>query len=301
MRVVPFRSLVRTLIFHPLSLRSTLLAALSTTLSLAPALSAQAVDVTMVPRGHLRLQAHPVFTAWDSRFGLTRDGVESVESLGDDLTDPTTLSLFPGIPSMRNAIRSATGLGSYAPVLGATDGRVTQDVTRVDLGGHLGVTDWFTLGVVVPVTRNRTAIDVFFTPDLMNQNVGLNPGITDPGGTASFLTSAASAQSGAQAYATSQCAGGPSAGCTAAQDLSARTDAFATAMQTAYAASPFFPLAGSTAGDALVSTAASLSSDLTAAGLTGLAAVQLSAAPIAPEEFALIPTLAGAGIDAGAL
>lgn len=297
----PSRPLVRTLTRYP-SFAGTALCAvlLATALHAAPA-AGQVVDETMVPRGQLRLQAHPIFTAWDSRFGRSWDGTESLESLGSDLTDPATVGLFPGVPMLRDAVRSVTGLAGYEPVLGATDGRVTQDVTRVDLGGHLGVTDWLNIGVIVPWTRSRTAIDLFFTPDLVNQNVGLNPTITNPGATDIFLTSTQTAQTAATAYATSMCAGGAGAGCTAAQDLAARTDAFAAAMRTAYGASPFFPLSGSASGAALLAAAAALNADLTGAGLTGLSTMALAAQPIDPDEFALITSQPGAGIDAGAL
>ena len=79
--------------------RSLATALLGTLLAVGHA-SGQILDETLVPRGYLRLQAHPVYTSWDSRYGRAADGSESTESLGDDLTDPTGLSLFPGIATL---------------------------------------------------------------------------------------------------------------------------------------------------------------------------------------------------------
>jgi hypothetical protein len=255
-------------------MRLSLTTALLATVLAAPSLGAQALDQTMVPRGRLRLQASPISWSWDTRFGRAVDGSESTERLGDDLTDPTGLSLFPGIPTLTQMVREITGDAAYDPVLGPTDGRITQEMNRIEFGGDIGVFDWLTIGAVVPWVRNRTAVDLIFRPDTINGNLGLNPTITDPGGVDAFLGSTVSADAAAQSNATSMCAGGASA------------------------ASPFFPLVGTTGGTALEQIVTTLSTDLTAAGLPGLSALTLANETLTADGLALLPTLPGAGIDA---
>ncbi len=267
----------------------------------SPSLAAQALDQTMVPRGRLRLQAHPTFRYWDSRFGIGSDGSRGVESLGDDLTDPTSLSFFPGMPTLTQSVRDLTGLGAYDPILGTTTGRVSQESITIDFGGDIGVFDWLTIGVVVPWVQTRTTIDVLFQPDTINGNLGINPVINDRAGVEAFLASTLAANAAATTYATTMCASGPSAGCTTAQGLADRAGSLDAALQAAYGASPFFPMTGTAEGDALALAASTLSADLTAAGLTGFSSMVLATDYLASAGFPLLPAATGAGIDAAAL
>lgn len=252
----------------------------------------------MVPGGRVRLQASPVFESWDSRFGRGPGDTSITERLGADLTDPTTVSLFPGIATLTGAVRDVVAT-PFDPVLGSTAALVRQDVTRIDFGAHLGVFDWLTVGAVLPWMRTRTAVDVSFFPDTANATLGLNPSIGSSGLVQDFLASTAVARTQAQAYAASICAGDPSAACSAAQALADRAETFDASLQTAYTASPFFPLTGSAVGDALMQEASALSAELMAVGLAGLAPLILSDQLLAEEEdLARIPTLAGGGIEA---
>jgi len=257
----------------------------------------QVLDHTMVPRGRLRLQAHPVFTSWDSRFGRAADGTSRVESLGDDLTDPTALSLFPGLSTLTRSVEDLTAI-PFDPALGASAASVQQDVTRIDFGGHVGVFDWLTVGVVVPWARTRSAIDVAFAPDSTNANLGLNPAFTSSAQVDAFLGSIDAADAAAQAYAAAECSSGPSAACTSAQALAGRTTLFDAALRAAYGASPFFPLSGTAIGDALAQSITDLSSDLSAAGLTVLDPLVLSSDLLLEEsDLSLLPAIAGSGIE----
>jgi hypothetical protein len=252
----------------------------------------------MVPRGRVRFQAFAKFEAWDQRFGRLPDGSEPLERLGDDLTDPTSLSLFPGMPTLQEIVRDVTGDGMYVPVMGSTDGRITQDLTRVDWGVDVGVFDWLTVGAVLPWVRPRTVVDVFFAPDSLGGNVGLNPMITAPTTVTSFLGSTFAADAAATANATSVCAGGLTPACSTAQALAQRTREFNSSVQSAYGATPFFPLSGSPAGMALDQAALALSADLVAAGLTGLSAMALATDLLTTEGFPLLPAVPGSGIEA---
>lgn len=279
-------------------MRRSLTGAVLALLTVAPPVTAQILDHTMVPKGRVRAQASPVFTSWDSRFGRGPAGAEATESLGADFTDPTTLSLFPGIASMTGALRDVTST-SFDPVLGgSTSAHVRQDITRIDFGAHVGVTDWLTVGVVLPWMRTRSAIDIAFQPDTINANLGLNPTIGAPTQVTDFLGSTATARANASAYASSVCAGGAGAACTEAEALAARAAAFDAGLRTAYAASPFFPVPGSTIGDALTQSATDLSAALSAAGLAGLAPLVLSGEILDEEsDLALVPSLRGSTVE----
>ncbi len=264
----------------------------------APSAEGQAMDQTMVPRGQLRLQAHPIFTSWDRRFGVAPDGSPRIEELGDDLTSSNGADLFPGLPDLRSTVRDLAALPNYAPTLGPTIGRVQQEVTSIEFGGEVGVFDWLTVGVTVPWNQTRTVIDVLHSPDPVNGNLGVNPTISDASAVESFLTSASAARSASQANADAICAGGPGLACTNALDLAARTASFATGIASAYAATPFFPLIGTAAGDGLNQTLSTLNTELTSASLSTFLPLVLSNETLAAEGFALLPVIGATGIGA---
>lgn len=280
------------------SLSNTLLVSLLVFGLCTPGIRGQAMDQTMVPRGQLRLQAHPIFTSWDRRFGLAPDGTERIEEVGDDLTSVNGISLFPGLPDLRSAIRDLGGLPTYNPTLGPTAGRVQQEMTSIEFGGEVGVFDWLTVGAVVPWNQTRTVIDVLHSPDTIGGDMGLNPIISDAAAVESFLSSATTARNASQADADAICATGPSLSCTNALDLAARAAAFASGISAAYEATPFFPLLGTAAGEGLIQTLTNLNADLQAANLSTLLPLVLSSETIAGEAFALLPTVPGTGIDA---
>jgi hypothetical protein len=259
------------------------------------------VDQTLVPHGRVRLQFGGVFSRWDTRFGRLPDGSEPLEKLGTDLTDPTSLSLYPGMPTLQEAVRDLTGLTDFDPILGSTDGRITQDITSIDFGLHVGVFDWLTVGAVLPWVQTRTVIDEYFAPDTLTGNLGLNPTISNRGGVDAFLNSALTADALAAQNAQTACSGGPSAACSDAQALAGRTSTFSSSMASAYMATPFFPLLGSDAANALSQEAQQLSADLAAAGLSGLAPLALGTDVLTTDGFSRLPTLAGSGIAAAPL
>lgn len=264
--------------------------------------AAQVVDDALVPKGRVRLQMFPVYTSWDSRFGRTADGTTGREDLGEDLTSGSAETLFPGTASLRAAIESMTGSPGYSPVLGETVGRVSKDVTRVEFGGHIGIFDWLTIGAVLPWTRTRTNVNVYFRPDTINGTLGLNPVATN-GGVSTFLDALASADAAAQANASQICASSPgSAACSSAQALADRASAFSASASTAYSASPFFPLSGTATATSLQSAVSGLDSDLVAAGLSGIGAPMVFADQrVTPEDFPLLSNRAGLGVEGDTL
>lgn len=265
--------------------------------------AAQAIDDALVPRGRVRLQMFPVYESWDSRFGRTDAGVTGREKLGQDLTSTSAETLFPGTASLISAIESMNGSPGYVPALGETTGRVTKDITRIEFGGHIGIFDWLTVGAVLPWIRTRTNVDVYFRPDTITGDLGLNPVATNSSGVNAFLQGLSAADAAAQANASQVCAGSPgSPSCISAQGLADRTAAFSTSASVAYSASPFFPVAGSSVAGSLDAAATALDSDLTSAGLPGIGAPMAFATQWVEEDaFASLSTVSGFGVEGAPL
>ena len=272
--------------------------ALVTLLSLVGAahLSSQVLDDTLVPRGRARIELLPVFTSWESRFGKTAAGATGREKLGEDLTSGAAQTLFPGAESLRSAIEAMSGSAGYTAVLGEAQARVTKDITRIEFGGHVGIFDWLTIGAVLPWTRTRTSLDVAFQPDTIAGDLGRNPAATGSSGVTSFLQSLSTAESAARTNATQVCGASPGSGaCTSAQTLADRTAAFLGSATTAYGASAFFPVATSATATSLSQAVSTLSADLIAAGLGGIAA-PMAFATLGVSESDYWGLSAGAGV-----
>ncbi len=259
------------------------------------------LDHTLVPDGRLRVQVGAVASRWDTRFGRLLDGSEPLEKLGEDLTDPTTLSLYPGMPTLASSVRDLTGVSDYSPILGSTDGRINQEITSVEFALDVGVFDWLTVGATLPWVQTRTVIDSYFSPDTISGNLGLNPTITDPQSVGLFLGTMSTAETEAATRAATICAGGPSPACSDAQSLANRTSAFFTTIESAYAATPFFPSFDDDTGGALRDEAAALSTELAMAGLGSLSTLPLATDLLTSESFPLLPAVVGSGIEAAAL
>jgi hypothetical protein len=279
--------------------RSSLAIASLLTLAGSVGASGQVVDDALTPTGRLRLELNPVHTYWESRFGRTDDGVTGREELGEDLTTPEAHTLYPGTESLRSAIESMAGLSGYAPVLGSTVGRVGKDVTRVELGASLGVFDWLTIGFLVPVTRTRSSVDVYFDPDTLGGDLGLSPVYSDPGAVDAFLQTLSVVDANARASAAQTCAASPGTpACASAQALADRTTSFHGSAQTAYDASPFFPIGSSTTATSLQQATDALNADLAAAGLPIIGNPMVFATEWVDEnDFVLLPGTPQSGVD----
>ncbi|MGE0160629.1 MAG: hypothetical protein AB7T31_14565 [Gemmatimonadales bacterium] len=263
----------------------------------APGLAAQVLDDALVPAGLARIEVSPVFTSWDSRFGRTPSGTER-ERLSEDLTRDAAHTLLPGVDELRAAIDAMTGSAGFTPMFGETDARVTADVTRVELGAHLGLFDWLTVGAVVPVTRTRTSVDVWFRPDTISGNLGVNPNVTSAPSVSSFLQALSTAETATQTHATQVCLSSPgSPACASAQALADRASGFRSSAATAYSASALFPLATSATGAALAQSVATLSADMAAEGLSGIGtAMPFATQTITEADFWTLPSTPGSGL-----
>lgn len=230
-------------------------------------LAAQAVDDRLVPAGSVRASAWPSFTSWGERFGPDGNRVP----LGQGLSAGSALEIFPGSSVLVSGLRALSVAPDYTPTMAPVEGRVSHDVTRIDLGLHLGLTDWWTIGVTVPRIKNRTAIDMVFVPDTLRGDLGVSPSVTAPADVNAFLGALESAASAASARADALCGAGDPA-CASATSLAERAGMFDAGMAGIYAATPFFPLEGSTIGASLTQEVQELDAALTSAGLAGIGA-----------------------------
>jgi hypothetical protein len=252
----------------------------------SPAAHAQAVDDRLVPSGSVRASAWPSFTAWDERFG-PRGGRAP---LGEDLTAGSALAVFPGSSALVEGLRALSGNGDYTPTMGSVEGRVSHDVTRIDLGLHLGVTDWWTVGVTVPRIKNRTAVDLVFVPDTVGGDLGVSPYVTARAEVDAFLGALGSAASSAAARADALCAA-MDPECASATALAERAGMVDAGMARAYRSTPFFPLEGSAIGASLIQAVSELDAALADAGLLEVGAPLVLAEERATEsDLATLPT-----------
>ena len=291
---------------YPICMRPTLALAFVILALSVPDVSAQVSDDTLVPRGHLRLQSTTSFTAWNSRFGERLEGgalVSGEETLGSDLTDESGTGLFPAIADLEEHLRALSGDGAYSGVLGATSARVGQDVTRVDLGAHFGVFDWLTVGVVVPLMKTHTTVEVAVSQIGGGSDLGINPTIAESSAVQSFLDALSAAHSSSLARAATLCSVDPAGGaCSAAESLAGRVASFSSSSAGAYSASAFFPMQGSVIAQALADAAAALDVDLADAGLGGIGATMTFATELLTgESLADAPSTPAFGINGTAL
>ncbi len=265
-------------------------------------LRSQAPTHVLVPRGHVSVLFNPSFDSWNSRFGKRLEGavlVEEQEPLGLDLTDQAGTSLFPAIGKLEEQIRALTGDPSYSGVLGAADGLVVHDVTRIDMGAHVGVLDWLTLGVVAPLVKNRTVFEMSFRPDSLGSDLGLNPRISNSTEVTGFLDALESAYNSVRAHADALCSNSSgSAACAHAESLAGRLQSFRGATEEAYSSSGFFPIQGSAVAASLSSALAALDYEMVSIGLSSIGSGLVFATDWLTEAalFAL-PTTNGIGIE----
>lgn len=126
-------------------------------------------DARVLPAGLLRLSFLPSYANYNTLFdsaGLTRP-------LGADLSPDTAAANFlPTLFTVETAVRRITGDVTYRASLGAARTNLDADIRRFPLDAELGITDWLTLVVRVPVLKTR--VQGAFTLDSTTGTVGWN-------------------------------------------------------------------------------------------------------------------------------
>lgn len=260
----------------------------------------------LIPSGHVSLLFNPSFDSWNSRFGKRLEGgiiLEEEEPLGLDFTDRVGTSLFPEINNLENQIRALTGDPDYSGVLGTADGLVHHDITRIDLGAHVGVSDWLTLGVVAPIVKNRSVLELSFRPDSLSSDLGINPRISNGNEVTGFLADLKSAYSSVRAHADVLCASSSTnAACAHAESLAGRLQTFLSNTEQAYSSSHFFPIQGSKVATSLSNALAALDYEMASIGLNHIGSGLVFATDWLTEAaLVALPTTNGTGIDGSPL
>jgi hypothetical protein len=158
-----------------------IVATLSASALFASRLSAQAglgqlEDVTLAPKGLLRLRAISAWTRYDSRFGAT-----GTEPLGASFTaDSLGPRQMAALSAIESRVQSAGAIPSFTLSLGRSqlDASAREEVFPLVL--EYGVSRRFAVGVVVPIVRKRAAM--LFRLDTaggFGANVGPNRHRTD--------------------------------------------------------------------------------------------------------------------------
>jgi len=213
-------------------------------------------ELPWVGRGRVRLDFAPSFWGWDSRFGIRTDSsgaiIEDVEALGMDLTaDPMGSDILPYLRPLEASLGEALADQSYRVRLGTSHAVVEQSHLVFPFRLDLGVTDWLTVGAMVPFVRPRTELTFILDADSLSADVGLTPP------SSSFLNSYDAALKAAE----SQNPGDPAV-------VAAR--AFLDALSAAYGHASVFPLAGSPTGNLLQARQDELRAALESGGVVGI-------------------------------
>lgn len=246
--------------------------ALALLLSVPIDLPAQAVlgpqdDALVLPRGVFRVRVLNQWVRFNERYGMNTPGRPdgALEPLGIDFTlDTVGVVQFPAVAPVQAGLRQLSGIPDFTLSLGRTivDSDVRITVTPVVF--ELGVTERFSMGLVIPYVRTRNEILFNVNPEGREGTVGFNPAAA--GVSAALQQNAAFQQQFANAAAQLQgaldfCQANPSVGnCPQlnaqranAQSLIATSNAFAGGVGQIYGTgaapggSPFVPIAGSDA------------------------------------------------------
>ena len=229
--------------------------------------------------GSLRIGVTPLFWSYDSRFGFRRDGtaiVQEEEPLGFDLSTPALgTAVIPGLAPLELALQQALRDPGFRLDLGRSRTVVTASGARIPLRVDLSITDWLSVGAVIPFVRRRTEFGLSLVGDSTDANVGFSPSIEDPTSTDSFLAalSASVSEVGLRADQICEDLGSTNAECRAIRELHSDAESFASALTTAYGSLSLFPLLGSPAGHLLTAYLSELS---TGAGEYGIGSVPTS-------------------------
>jgi hypothetical protein len=199
----------------------------------------EAQELPWLRGGTARLDFAPNFWAWDSRYGMGPGGSTRVEPLGLDLTaDPMGSEMLPHLRDLESSLGDAVADPAYRIRLGRGQAIVDQARLVFPFRLEVGVTDWLTVGAMVPLVRPRTEITFAFDADSLSADVGPSPQETNPATVSQFLSAFEAVLSDAR-----------SAHPDDPEVMAAQV--FLESLSRAYSHGTFFPISGSGAGTQL--------------------------------------------------
>lgn len=236
-----------------------------------------------MPRGAVRFEVRPLFGAFDSRFpsseGLGR-------TLGDDFSAPGIgPNLVPALETFEGAVESAAGT-NFSVRIGSLKAILQKSQIRVPLSLDVGIFDWLSVGVTMPLVRDEAEMAAGFLPS-GEANAGFSPGVGDPQRVEDFLGSFSDALTSLGTIRGAACSADPvGQSCSDATALSSDATAFLSAMTTLYQSSYLTPLEASVAGEAILARWTGFQQSFGAFGVEGLpAALPLAQEPLDAADF----------------
>lgn len=275
----------------------------------ASPITAQYPHAHVLPRGALRLSFEPALINYDERYGP--DG--EIEPLGLDLTtDSAGPDFLPTLLAPQMAVRSVISDPTYRITAGAITTTLDADIRRLPFHFALGLTRRLTLTASLPIVTTRMQVDLAL--DSTDANVGWNQAVSESGnanglaGIQQLLNELEAAAASVESQIAAGAFGCPSSAmCDQARDLVARTRALVGDLMllTGVGAEggqpipPFAPLAGSAAGQGLLTAVDAIVAELMSFGASGVTTtLPLPTERLGPEDVNTVLTSATFGYNA---
>ena len=262
-------------------------------------------DALVLPRGVLRLRVLNQWTTFNQRYGQNTPGRidGALEPLAVDFNlDTVGIAEFPNLGPLQAGLRTLTGMPDFTLSLGRTVVTSNVSVTVTPIVLEAGLTKRFSVGLLVPYVRTRN--DIFFNvnPLAREGNTGFNPVLANDAAARTRnqqLIDQFAAASGALNASLAACQANPTAtGCPAlnanranALSLISNANAFAAGVAQLYGTattngSPFIPIAGTDAAQAIDARTAAFRTLYQSFGITSIAAATTGPAQ-APNRLTL--------------
>lgn len=220
-----------------------LLACLPAQRSVAQSTTSLLPDADLLPARTLRFRGLAAWTRYDELLGLGSPVPRNIASpLVVDSLGPVQVPSFGPVQAQ---IRATAAMPNFRLTAGSVVATGNSRIVTAPLIIEYGLTNWITLGVVVPLVETRTTLYAQLNPRIGNANVGPNPALLPNGSAvnqnALLVQSFRSASTTLQNRLT-QCQATPSdPTCTGIlsqqstiQTLIQSSDNFANALQTLY-------------------------------------------------------------------
>ena len=210
-------------------------------------------DALVLSRGMVRLGIAPTWTRFDQRYRADGEAEPIAADLETESLDPTRLSILAPVRERLEAL-------GPTPDIAVSLGRLRVDhdasIFSVPLSAEIGIGARFSLGVMVPIVRTRSAVLLSPNPSVSEGNIGVNPALDSEDArevNEALLAQFAGAIGALEALIT-ECAdpGNPDPRCPdarapEAQELVDNANAFVSGIEDLYSesGSPFVPVVGS--------------------------------------------------------
>ena len=276
-------------------------------------------DAFVVPGGTLRVGISTELARFDERYGggaADGSGSEIVPLAADFNLPALGVSEVPNLAPAQDAVRTLSGLSSFQLSLGQTRVGAEATVSTTPLVVEMGLTNWLSLGVTVPLVLTHTEVTAQMGAA---GNVGVNPALASATARENNIALRSQFEQAASLLtaALDACQADPSGpNCPAlnasrdqALALIANANAFATGVAEFYGtdggtASPFVPLAQSEAQVAVEARVAAFRAEYAGFGVDNvITQIGPSAAPVglARGDLQRLLTDSAAGIRADSL